>query len=331
MKIAYYNRNLRCGYSLDIVHKTLVRALVREFPVKESDIKEYYMPMSRAYPWHCIINIAYTLFYRRKCTINHQTGDNHYLLLGLIGSKCVVTIHDLVSLERTRNRLKWMYKYLFYLYFPVKIADKIVCISNQTKNDVLKYINTEKITVIYNPVNPAYKHIPKTFNKDNPIILHIGTGWNKNLDRVIMALKGLNCRLRIIGEVSEEQMNLLNDCEIDYSAGIDLSDEQIIKEYQKCDVVSFPSVYEGFGMPIVEGQKTGRIVVTSHIEPLLEISGRAAILVNPKDIESMRKGFKQAIENDSLREQLIAKGLMNAAKFNCRDVAAQYMHLYNNL
>lgn len=331
MKIAFYNRNLKCGYSLDVVHKTLVQALIKDSHVKECDIKEFYMPAYRAYPWHCLINIIYTFFHRRRHTIKHQTGDNHYVLLGLIGGKTVITIHDLVCLEQAKNRLKWMYKYLFYLYIPIKIADKVICISNKTKKDLLRYIPADKVTVIYNPINPIYEYMPKDFNKNYPIILHIGTGWNKNLDRVIMALKGIPCFLRIIGTVNDTIVNLLDKYKIDYSIGMNLSDEQIMEEYQKCDIVSFPSVYEGFGMPIIEGQKIGRIVLTSAIEPLIEVSAGAAILVNPEDVKSIREGFVLTIKNDSLRERLIKEGIVNAAKFDSKNIAIQYMNLYRNL
>lgn len=294
-------------------------------------MSEYYMPVSRAYPWHCLVNIVYTFFHRKRHTINHQTGDNHYLLLALIGGKSIVTIHDLVCLKNTRNRLKWIYKYIFYLYLPVKIADRVVCISNKTRNDVLQYISTDKIAVIYNPINPIYRYTPKVFHKDYPIILHIGAGWNKNLKRVVMALQGIPCLLRIIGVISDDIVELLNKYKIDYSIDVGLSDEQIKEEYKKCDIVSFPSIYEGFGMPIIEGQKTGRIVVTSYIEPLVEVSAGAAILVNPEDIDSIREGFILAIENDPLRERLIKEGVVNAARFDSKKIAAQYMDLYRNV
>lgn len=327
MEIHYYNRNLKCGFSINIVTQTIKQGIEKIYPTKE-----YYMPTHRAYPWHCLINILYTLFHRsfRKDIINHQTGDNHYLLIGLIGSKTVLTIHDLVCLN-CKNPIKRLYKYILYIYLPVKIADRIVCISNTTKDSLLKHIKTQKACVIYNPINPIFQYTPKQFNAKCPRILHIGTGWNKNLDRVIQSLKDINCQLRIIGELDSKTITLLRENNINYSNAVNLSDEAIKEEYQQADIISFPSLYEGFGMPIIEGQKTGRIIITSNITPLTEIANDAAIFVNPYDIESIKKGFTTAINDDSLRNALINKGKLNVTKFELDNITNQYIELYNSI
>lgn len=76
-------------------------------------------------------------------------------------------------------------------------------------------------------------------------MLHIGTRPNKNLERVIEALEGIKCHLRIIGKLTSEQEKLLSEKKIKYSNGINLTDEEILNEYILCDIVSFPSLYEG--------------------------------------------------------------------------------------
>lgn len=327
MQIHFYNRNLKCGYSINLVTQTIKLGLEKKYRVKE-----FYMPMYRAYPWHCIINILYTILHRsfKKGIINHQTGDNHYLLIGLIGSKTVLTIHDLVCLN-SKNPIKRLYKYILYIYLPVKIADKIICISESTKQALLNHVKTNKACVIYNPINPIFQYFPKEFNKECPRILHIGTGWNKNLDRVIQSLNGIKCELRIIGNLDANIEELLQANHIKYTNASNLKDEDIMKEYQLADIISFPSIYEGFGMPIIEGQKTGRIIVTSNIAPLTEVAGNAAVYVNPYSIESIRSGFIKAINDEKTRIDLINKGIKNTERFDIERITQQYINAYQDI
>ena len=84
--------------------------------------------------------------------------------------------------------------------------------------------------------------------------------------------------------------DMLRFYSIRYVYKCDLSNQEILDEYMNCDIVSFPSLYEGFGMPIIEGQAVGRVVFTSDLEPMKEIAGDAALLVDPYSIESIRNG-----------------------------------------
>jgi glycosyltransferase involved in cell wall biosynthesis len=187
------------------------------------------------------------------------------------------------------------------------------------------------LVVIHNPIDPAYQFSPKIFNVEKPVILHIGTGRNKNLRRTIEALKDIPCHLRIIGKLSEEIVSVLTEYKIEYSNAFQLSDEEIRQEYKNCDIVNFPSEYEGFGMPVIEGQKTGRIVITSAIEPLLEVGKDGAYFVNPLDINSLRDGYLKVISDKNLRDELIEKGLRNVERFSVETIAKQYLKVYEEL
>src|SRR5690606_6243095 len=187
------------------------------------------------------------------------------------------------------------------------------------------------ITVIYNPLNPRYQHFPKVFRVDKPVILHIGTGWNKNLKRTITALKDTSCHLRILGKIDEDIKTFLHQTKIEYSNVYDLSDDEVRQEYVNCDIVSFPSLYEGFGMPIIEGQATGRAVLTSRIEPLIEVSGCAVHYVDPTDINSIREGFGKLIKDDVDREGLIQMGLKNIDRYSVEDTARQHLEVHKEV
>lgn len=325
--ITFFHRNHRCGYSIYKVFKTIEN----ELKYQNQELEEYFMPSPFSMPWDIIKNSIFTFKHRNTKGVNHISGHIHDVILGLIGCKTVLTIHDLVFIDNVRNPIKRFYKWLFWLYIPVKLANKVTCISNETKRKVLQHIKTDKITVIYNPIDPTFKYVPKTFSKECPIILHIGTFWNKNLERTIQALEGINCHLRIIGEIDNRISQLLQEKNIKFSNAKNLSDEEIRQEYINCDIVNFPSIYEGFGMPVIEGQQTGRIVITSAIEPIKEIAGEAVIFVNPTNIQSIHNAYIKAIEDDKLRNEIIQKGLENAKRFQVRDIANQYIELYQSL
>jgi glycosyltransferase involved in cell wall biosynthesis len=97
-------------------------------------------------------------------------------------------------------------------------------------------------------------------------------------------------------------------------------------------LISFPSLYEGFGMPILEGQATGRPVLTSASEPMAGVAGAGgARLVDPHSESAIREGFIALIGNPALRERLVAAGLENCQRYALSAVAARYLALYREL
>ena len=325
--ITYFSRHTSCGFSIQRVFGLIIN----EVKTKKN-VKQFSMPSKRSRPIDIIINAKFTNKNRNKNGINHITGHIHDVVLGLVGAKTILTIHDLVFIDNVTSPIKKIYKWFFWIYLPLKLSDYVVCISEHTKQNLLKYVKeTKKIKVIHNPIDPKYSFVHKEFNDKEPIILHIGTGWNKNIDRVILSLAGIPCHLRIVGKLSVNQHKLLQSANIEYSNVFNLSDDEIKHEYIKSDIVSFPSEYEGFGMPIIEAQKIGRIVVTSKIEPLIEVSGNAVCYVEPKDVLSIKNGFLKAIQDKTFRETTIEKGKVNVERFNITKIADQYLDLYKKL
>ncbi|OUN77375.1 glycosyltransferase family 1 protein [Bacteroides sp. An51A] len=326
MKVLYIYRHPDMGFSIGRVFHSIEQEM-RQY----CEVKSLYLPMSNYKPISLWKNIhaVFDILKKEHFDIVHITGTEHYLLPFLKKFRVVLTIHDLVFIENVKNPVKKLYKWLFWLCLPIKFADEITCISNETRRKVLLQVNTNKIHVIYNPIDPAFVYTPKNFNKRKPVILHIGTLWNKNLIRSIESLKNISCHLRIIGQIEKEIKNLLDKYKIDYSNVCNLSDEEIRQEYINCDIVNFPSIYEGFGMPIIEGQQTGRIVITSSIQPLKEISGGAVFFVNPFDEQSINSAYIEAIENDKLRNTIIQQGLENVKRFHLKNIVQQYLNIYN--
>lgn len=323
MSIILVNRNPKAGYS--------IYRCFAEFK-NYINVKELFLPEYRISIKNIIRNINYIKKNTNKDDIIHVTGDVHYVLLGLKHRNTVLTIHDTVLLDnRKRKDLKWFFYYLLWFYFPCKIAKKVVCISEETKRCLEKYVKCESI-VISDPVSSTFKKNEKIFTKDCPYILHIGTGWNKNLDNVIKALSGMNVSLVIVGNISSNIEVLLKTAKINYEVKVGLSDSEIIEEYNKCDIVSFPSIYEGFGLPILEGQTVGRIVVTSQIEPHMTVAGKkGAIFVNPNNVESIREGFLIAIQNPPIRDEIIKNGYENIKKYNIESITNCYKIIYEEV
>lgn len=280
-----------------------------------------------------LIILKNILFAKKKSKgINHITGDIHYIALGT-GRHTLLTIHDVGS-AFTSNWFKKLYVKLFWFWIPTLIAKRISVISDTTKNDVLKVCPwcKNKIRVIPNPYNTVFEGFEKGLICNKTRILHIGTKKNKNLERTVKALKDLDCHLVIIGKLSDTQIELLNNDGIDFENAYDISLLQLVEEYRKCDIVSFPSSFEGFGMPIIEAQAAMRPVLAGDIPVLRDVAGKnGALFVNPMSIESIRSGFVKLIKDSSLRHALVINGKENIKRFHPSRIAAMYNEIYKTL
>lgn len=259
----------------------------------------------------------------------HITGDVNYCALALKRNEYIVTIHDLVLMER-KNRLARLVFLWFWYKLPCRRAGCVVCISEKTKEELIRFCGPLRVPiyVVPDPIDASFVCSPKEFDHRRPVILQVGTKENKNLFRVVDAVKHIPCVLRIIGRLNPKQEEYLRVSAVEYSSAHELSDRQVVDEYKRADVVCFPSLYEGFGMPIIEAQATGRVVVTSNISPMAEIAGETACLVDPYSVESIRDGLRKVISDDPYRERLIAAGLENVRKYSSDEIVAQYMKLY---
>lgn len=324
--VSFFFRASRAGaFSIEALFDTILTHLPQNIPWQKC-----FVPYAGIKPKALAENVIYSQ--KQGTSVNHITGDVHYVAIGLPKSRTILTIHDLRPLERgsllKRRLIKW-----WWFSLPVKRVRYVTVISEATKQELLKHVkvNPEKVIVIPNCLSSAFSFMPKAFNRECPRILHLGTKENKNLERLIPALKGLSCHLRIIGKLSMEQKALLEQNQITYSNVYSLSSEEVVKEYSQADIVSFVSLYEGFGMPIIEAQATGRPVITSNCSSMPEVGGEAALYVDPYSIEEIRSGILRLINEPDLREALIQRGLENVKRFSAREVAAQYAALYHKV
>lgn len=270
-------------------------------------------------------------FQRKINHIYHITGDVQYM--GIVTRrKSVLTVHDVKSIVKGRF-LKRTYMKLFWFWLPALFVKRITVISEFTKKELEHVIPfaKRKIRVVPNPVNDVFQFKTSVFNKNKPRILLLGTKSNKNLERTFKALEGINCEVMLIGKLTKHQDLLSKKLNLNLTSKFDLSLEQVVVAYQNCDILCFASTYEGFGMPIIEAQATGRPVLTSNLGAMKEVAGDSALLVNPFEITSIRAGINQLINDQTLRESLIKKGSINVQRFCTETVVNDYLKIYTEL
>ncbi len=268
-----------------------------------------------------------------KADLYHVTGHIYYITLVLPPNKTVLTIHDLRFLNHRKGIRRYLLKKL-YFDWPLRRLRYVTAISEATRSEILKHAPyaAGKVRVIENPLGPQYvASEEREFNSDCPLILQIGTMENKNVPYLIRALETINCRLRIIGPLNDKISAELARTKIFYENTEHVDDEGIVAAYRDADIIAFCSTYEGFGLPIIEGQAMRKPVITSNVSPMLEVSGMVAELIDPQDFESIRAGINRIIADKEHRTRMIELGVENAKRFDATAIAEKYEALYEEM
>ncbi|MGQ7871196.1 glycosyltransferase family 4 protein [Sunxiuqinia sp. sy24] len=263
--------------------------------------------------------------------------------------KRVVTIHDLIFMRfpefyKTADRKIYLRK----VKHACQAADKIIAISEQTKQDLIQFIgaNPAKIKVIYQAINPIYfkkasaedlQDTQKRLALPPHFMLTVGTlEARKNLGSILKAIDKLksNTPLVVIGKKTNYLHHLkpliqkLGD-QLIFLHEVD--DADLSRLYQLAKLTIYPSVFEGFGLPIAEAQACGCPVITSNISSMPEAGGDGAHYIQPKKPKEISQAIQQISEDVNYRDILILKGQLNAERFTTKAYAQQLMTLYNKL
>lgn len=306
------------------------------FEVIQGKLRNYYATDTYILPKESkgvlkrLLNLIHA--WKNRKDINHITGDVHYLGIVLPQRKTVLTIHDCGELRKKRGLQRFVL-WLFWFYWPVKRLKYITVISEQTKSDLISYVNVkpEKIRVIYNCIIGNYLPKQKPFNSEKPRILQVGITANKNIPRIINSLIGLKCTLVILGKLPAEYVTLITSSAIEYEVYYNLSRSEVINLYRTCDLLLYPSTLEGFGLPIIEAQATGIPVVTSSVSSMPEVAGSGACFVDPYDTDSITSGVLKVIKDEEFRNDIVKKGFENVKRFDPDIIASQYRDLYEEI
>lgn len=326
----------------------LPRPLAPNFQWKPSFIS----PRNFARIWHrARLPIPVEMFLG-KVELYHAT--DFVLPPTLPRTKTILTVHDL-SFVRVPDAASHSLKRYLDEVVPrsVKQAGHIIADSQATKDDLMALyaVPEEKVTVLLSGVEPRYAPqkdatqlltIRSKYKIGNsPYLFTIGTIQpRKNFSRVIQALKilrdtGYHLDLVIAGGkgwLEDEMYKTLAATKLhDHVHLIGFADDKDIATlYSGAEAVVFPSLYEGFGFPVLEGMACGTPVVTSNVSSLPEVAGDAAIMVNPYDVEAIVDAIRRVLDDGELRASMIERGFAQAAKFTWENSAKELLQIYRN-
>lgn len=327
MKVTYFHRKPRpnANFSIELVFENVRRDLAGKIDARVCIAPCYSNGALRRLwiAWHAR---------RRQGEVNHVTGDTNFTALLLDGRRTVLTNHDCGYITNNRGLRRWLLKKI-WLDWPVRRVAAVTTVSGQIKNEIVQFTGCqpEKVHVIHNAASPAFTPSPLTFNEDRPRVLHVGTAVNKNLPRLIQALAGWPCVLVIVGRLDAEIQAHLRAAKIDYENYVDLPTSELVAQYRACDIVAFASLYEGFGVPILEAQAVGRPLITSDRLPMNEVAGAGGCLVEPTNVEAMRAALKKIARDATYRQSIVAAGFENLKRFSSEQIAKQYLELYQQV
>lgn len=319
------------GISINHVMKPIVETIGKSENIY---IKQYYLPAIGLNIKSIISNLLFVHKNRSKKGINHIVGEVHYAVYALLGCKSVLTVHDIGFW--TSDKFKTIKRFGLYFthLYPIKLAKRVVAISNFTKTELCKELPSirDKISVIPSGSIDGFEYYHKTFDKSNFIVLQNGVRPHKNLETTIQALQGISCKLLVVRKMDESQIQLANRLNIKFENVYDLSPEEVKETYRRSDIVCFPSSYEGFGVITIEAQAIGRPVITTNKEPMKSVAGDAALYINnPKDPAQLHDAIIKLINDDKLRENLIKKGVENSRQYRLGSIASKYIDIFSSI
>jgi glycosyltransferase involved in cell wall biosynthesis len=279
-------------------------------------------------------------------------GLSHELPSGIerSGVKSVVTIHDLIFI-----RYPALYSYIDrYIYmkkfqFACKEADRIIAVSRQTADDIVEFfrIDPGKIDVIYQSCNPCFitdtddkrkQSVRQKYRLPDRYILNVGNiEERKNSLTLIKAVHSAKIDLPvvIIGRKTKYYKlvkKYINDHRLTNIHIHDtISNEELPSIYQMADIFIYPSLFEGFGIPIIESLFSGTPVITSKGGCFSEAGGPDSFYINPLDHEEMAAAIKKILSDISLRRKMIESGYRHAKNFTPEKAADNVMHVYKSI
>lgn len=339
-----------------------------DFRVREKDVKKFTQPNVKVkfYPfsdYKKYLPVAYSeilgtaTLVREKLDLLHSTSPQSRIPMGYSG-KCVVTFHDLAAFE-TPDCLPRVQvakdKALFKLM--ASKADHVIAASASTREGLKKHLDVPeaKTTVIYSGIDTRFFDAPENsakvlgkFNIEKKYILFLGTlEPSKNIVRLIEAFGEFKGRIKkerhsfdyqlvLAGKrgwLSQEYHQLIKDLDLakdviftGYVVG-----EELVPLFKGAEFFVMPSLYEGFGMTVLEAFATGTPAIISNVSSLPEIAGDAAYYVNPFDTHAIANGLYEFATDENLRGQFASRGIAQVSQFTWEKTAQETLAVYRRL
>jgi len=306
---------------------------------------------------------TYTFFSRRKDiprnidVVHYPYFEPFFLSLPFFKKvKTVVTVHDLTPIVFPKDFpvgikgfLKWQVQKI-----ALKSVDVILTDSSVSKKDIVSILNIpdKKVSVVYLSADTIFKKILvsedaknklfKKYNLPEKFGLYVGDATaNKNLPRLIDAMIGSNVPLAIVGKALAETatdtnpwnrdlvvvQNKIKNNPLFFPIGF-VSNEDLVLLYNCATFLIMPSLYEGFGLPILEAMKCGCPVVTTKEGSIPEIAGDSAFYVDAYSVANISEGVRKVFDSEIVRQDLSKKGLVQASKFSWEKTAEETVKVY---
>ncbi|HJP17076.1 MAG: hypothetical protein CMD96_08975 [Gammaproteobacteria bacterium] len=266
--------------------------------------------------------------------------------------KVVMTIHDMIHLIQAEHYspLKNLY-YKLIVKTAAQKSFRVITVSENSKKDIIRFLNVsgDKINSVYGGVDEKFEkqvndlHKKEVKNKyfiHGKYILYIGNEKpHKNASNVIKAFDlfikkyGSEYSIFMIGISREHIEKVLGHKAPGHFLTIKniSKDADLVPLYQASSLILFPSSYEGFGLPIIEGMACGIPVITSNTSSMPEVAGDAALMVDPENINQISDEIKRTLSDNNLRDALVKKGINRAKLFTWQKTAQKTLEVYKEV
>lgn len=248
----------------------------------------------------------------------------------------ITTVHDFTYEKYRKGLARWVHSW--QKFRAIKASDVVVCISENTKRDVIHYcptIDRNKIRIIYNGVSADYQIIKTDkFTHLGEYVVFVGSRQSyKQFELVVRALKNTTYKLAIVGgKLNNEEIRF-----VDENLGADnyvqlgyLSNEELNALYNQAVCLAYPSAYEGFGIPVLEAQRAGCPVIAFNASSIPEIIGDTPLLLDELSVPAFLDKL-DILKDGEQRKRIISSGLENSKRFSWEKMGEEYVSLYKEL
>ncbi|MEN9869037.1 MAG: hypothetical protein RLZZ171_20 [Cyanobacteriota bacterium] len=371
MKIAIIRREPKVAFSMDVYADNLVAELKElrpDWEILEIAPQPWSNNLENLWRTGNPIRKYYERFYHHPKAVKQVDADLFHIIdhsdahiaygLKKIGKPVVVTCHDLVQFiypEIMKNQARFPTFSLAVWQYCVKgitLADSIIAVSSNTAKDVAHWLNVtpDKIAVVPNGVDTVFDLIDKkavadwkqqyTKSPNEICLLHVGSNQQrKNIETVLKVIKAIAdkdipVRLwKVGGDLYPEQEQYIaaNNLGEHITLVSNPEPQTLINFYNAADVLVAPSLYEGFGLTVLEAMACGTPTITSNVSSIPEVAGNAAVLVDPTDVVAITEAVLRINRDPAFRQDLIDRGLARVKEFSWKKTAEQTAQLYEQV